>query len=223
MPVYSIKEYAELCSKKPKDIHVYISRGVVVKRKDNLIDDKHPANAEFLKKHSKKEEIIIEESPTEEIKEVIKPKEPKQKPVKEPEPKIKTKPQRPPIENSEPVEERYISSNVLNKLKAEKTKWEIELLKQKSNIQSGKTIHISVAENVTSVHFNSITAVFFNSIDNEISDICNDLGVNREKLTNIRGKLKHIINDSVEKAKQKSRKDLIAATENYEEPEEEND
>lgn len=215
MPVFTIKDIAEKCSMEPKNIHTYIGRGKLIKRKDGLIDTTNIVNKEFLLKYQ-----VLDKKDEDEVKipAVIESKEPKIS-SKSNQSKATQSNKK---ENDSDVDENlkaFVTANTLNGLKAEKTRWEIEILKLKSKVQSGDLIPISIAENVTTVHFNSITAVFYNSIDNQISDICNELGVEREKLTTIRGKLKQILNDSVSKAKEKSRKDLISAAEHYEEAE----
>lgn len=199
MPVYSIKEIADKCGMPPKNIHTYISRGKIIKRKDSLIDTSNTINEDFLKKHIK--EQSKEGEPTVKQKKTIN--QPKQ------------------IDNNDDNNlDNYISSNKLNKLKAEKTKWEIEILKLKSKIQSGELIPLAVAENIAGIHFNSITSIFRNAVDNEISDLCNDLGVSREKLTKIRGKIKDIVNKSVISSKQKTKEDLRNFSKTYEDDEE---
>jgi hypothetical protein len=222
MPVFTIKEVAEMCSMEPKNIHTYISRGKLIKRKDGLIDDTKQVNKEFLCKYKVWDKSEIEKCASAKLIE-IKPNRKEQKLSKEEKP-FKQKPASEKEDGEIPEHfKAFVSANELNKLKAEKLREEIEILKLKNKVQSGDLIPISAAENVTSVHFNSITAIFFNAIDNEISDICNELGVERERLTAIRGKLRQILNLNVIKAKEKSKKDLIAAAQNYEETENKNE
>ena len=205
MPVFTVKEIADSCSMEPKNIHTYISRKKLVKRKDGLIDDSNPINKLFLQEH----QVWPVDKTLEQPKDKNKQTDTKVR-------QLNVKPPKSPPDDglASEVLRTITTDNELKKLKAEKMQMEIEILKLKKSIQSGKMIPLSAAENVVSVHFNSITSVFYSAVDNEISDICNELSLPREKLSSLRARLKKIINDNVVKSKGKSKKDLTAAAEN---------
>lgn len=64
MPVYSIKEFASLVGKKPKDIHVYCGRGKLVKNDKVQIDTTNPINEAYL--NINRVDIIEDVEPIEE-------------------------------------------------------------------------------------------------------------------------------------------------------------
>jgi hypothetical protein len=51
MPCLTIKEAADKCGIGANNIHTYIGRGKIVKRRDGLIDDTHPLNISFFSKY----------------------------------------------------------------------------------------------------------------------------------------------------------------------------
>jgi len=48
MPIYSVKEFAELTGCQPKNIHTYAQRGKIVKNKNKQIDTTNPVNNVFF-------------------------------------------------------------------------------------------------------------------------------------------------------------------------------
>ena len=134
MPIISIKEAAEKCSKTPKDIHVYISRGKLVKRKDSTIDTENTTNKLFFAKYGveKKEpepiEILIEEPK----KEIYKPKQQRN-----------TKPKE--EDNADVV---YSAAN-LDALRSAKLEQEIIALKLKNQRLEGEVVETDLIQQTT--------------------------------------------------------------------------
>lgn len=51
MAIYTIKEFAELTGKRPKDIHTYIGRNKIIKNSEKKIDTTEPINLSFLEEY----------------------------------------------------------------------------------------------------------------------------------------------------------------------------
>lgn len=134
MPIISIKEAAEKCSKTPKDIHVYISRGKLVKRKDSTIDTENTTNKLFFAKYGveKKEPEPIEILREEPKKETYKPRQ-----QRSPKPKEE--------DNSEVV---YSAAN-LDALRSAKLEQEIIALKLKNQRLEGEVVETDLIQQTT--------------------------------------------------------------------------
>ena len=134
MPIISIKEAAEKCSKTPKDIHVYISRGKLVKRKDSTIDTENTTNKLFFAKYGveKKEPEPIEILREEPKKEIYKPKQQRN-----------TKPKE--EDNADVV---YSAAN-LDALRSAKLEQEIIALKLKNQRLEGEVVDTDLIQQTT--------------------------------------------------------------------------
>lgn len=215
MPIISVKEAAERCSIPPKNIHTYIARGKLIKRKDNLIDDSNPINIEFFSKF-----CSTVSEPKIEPKSDVKPsKKDKETPKIQEKPSTKRYKKDP--EDSEPELSNYISSNELNKLKAEEMKEKIKALKLKNKKQSGELISLESSKIIFNIHISNIITALYNMTDNYTADLCGRTGSDRNVLAEFRGKLKKLINDVSLKAKQQSEKDLLALMPNVVDEEDE--
>ena len=134
MPIISIKEAAEKCSKTPKDIHVYISRGKLIKRKDSTIDTENTTNKLFFAKYGveKKEPEPVEILKEEPKKETYKPKQQKN-----------TKPKE--EDNADVV---YSAAN-LDALRSAKLEQEIIALKLKNQRLEGEVVETDLIQQTT--------------------------------------------------------------------------
>lgn len=137
MPIISIKEAAEKCSKTPKDIHVYISRGKLIKRKDSTIDTENTTNKLFFLKYG------VQEKKAEEI-EVIKeiPNQPKISPKPSKQSKKKQ------LDDDENTNVVYSAAN-LDALRSEKLEQEIIALKLKNQRLEGEVVETDLIQQTT--------------------------------------------------------------------------
>ncbi len=197
MPTYTVKKFGELCGGiEPKNIYVYRNRNKVRIRKDGLIDSDHPLNKHFMETQRAKRGLLDIKS-DENV-----PRGTLENDVNVP-------------DNDQDLEQRKADSEAVaakkeqDKLKSEKAKLELDMLRMKAKLQAGEMIGMTEAQDFMTVHFNSIFAIFHNAIDNEISDICNELGASRERISQVRYKLREIVNVSVNQAKEKSRSEMV--------------
>ena len=156
MPVYSIAEIAKICSKKPKDIHVYIGRGKLVKNKNNQIDTNNQINAIFIDRYASKSEEIQQE-----IEEIIPEKEPIQ-PKKE---------------------QKFVTSAYINDLKAEKLVEEIKQLSLKNQRLEGELIELDLIKRATFEVIQSYRSTLYLHAENVLKNNMIDLGADNDKLT----------------------------------------
>jgi hypothetical protein len=63
MPIYTVREFAELTGVKPKDIHSYFSSGRLVKSPDKKVDTSDPKNALFFEQKAKKVSEPVDSKP----------------------------------------------------------------------------------------------------------------------------------------------------------------
>jgi hypothetical protein len=174
MSVITIKEAAELCSKTPKDIHVYIGRGKLIKRKDSLIDTSHPANQVFFDRYAKTEPKIEPE-----LKSEIKT-EPKKEPLI-----IETKPkeQKKKSKQKDGEELPFTTFTQLNDLKAEKLVEEIKQLSLKNQRLEGDLIELDLIKRATFEVITSYRATLYLASENILKNNMIDLGADNDKLT----------------------------------------
>lgn len=134
MPIISIKEAAEKCSKTPKDIHVYISRGKLIKRKDSTIDTENTTNKLFFAKYGVEKKEL---EPVELLRE-----EPKKEPHK-PKQQKNTKPK-----EEDNADVMYSAAN-LDALRSAKLEQEIIALKLKNQRLEGEVVETDLIQQTT--------------------------------------------------------------------------
>lgn len=229
MPLFTVKEIGEMCGIVPKNIHTYICRGKLIKRKDGLIDDNNKINIEFLSKYNsnyvveqvfvkvdkpiqiKKKELPVNENQLPEKEESIIEKKKEEIIVKQ---ERKKRGRSKPKEDSKYDLSNFIGNNILNQLKAKKLIEETELLKIKRERETGKLISFELAKNIFNIHITNIVQELKNMADNYTSDLCSRLYADRNILAEFRGKLITVLNESAKNAFKKSERDLKNITEN---------
>lgn len=197
MPLYSKKDFAELCFTTTSDLSNYIRRGKVVLSEGELIDSSDVINAAFIVKRSQHQTKKTAKSVS--LPEV-KPAEEKNNDRSA---KQKIAPQVAfefPPEVKSTVHENFQTEAAIKKLTMEKTGNEIELQKLKIQKQQGEVVPTSLVKNLIAQHSKSITIAFRNGVENFLSDIAKRAGLNNEQVAELRGLLIVIINTSVDES-----------------------
>lgn len=208
MALYKRKEFAEKCGVKKAYLTTYIGRGKVILT-GKMIDDSIPENAYFMKVRTDK--IAVEGEKGE-------PKGPK-KPSK-----ILTEAEVQDTEGSkaeESMKDEEEKRNMYNlglekkKLDIEKVKEDIEIAKLKREKLSGELIPTDLVKIIFATHSKSITTGFHQGVENILSQIAKQAGLDREQIAKIRGNLIDIINKGIKTAGTTSRKDLANVVAEY--------
>lgn len=198
MPVITIKEAASKCSMEPKNIHTYITRGKLIKRKDNLIDDSHPVNIAFFAKHSKAKTEEIQEM--QEVIEVVKPETTEVKEPKQPKEHKQRK-----VSNTDNDYSRFDIANNLDRLKAQKLTEEIIALKLKNQRLEGEVIETELIKQATFEVVNAFRTNLLLAAKNTLRNALGDLGATNEQLTKSAANLEVLFNthtsDAIENVK----------------------
>jgi hypothetical protein len=203
MAKYSVREFADLLLIQPKDVHVYIGRGVIVYDENKKIDDTNLVNMKFIKSRKVYNERngktnIDFPSEAKEVRSYNSMQQSFQK--KEPEKKKQTL--------NKNISENVELSNELEKLKIEKLKEEIEIARLKKEKMSGESIPLDYAQRVFALHFKNIASEFYNATDNYTAVIVDKLKGSRKELAEFRQVLKSVVNTAIDEARKMSAKDL---------------
>ncbi len=185
MPIYTVKEFAELTGKKPKDIHTYVSRNKIIKDSNRKIDSNNPVNALFLEQYKINTTDHIEE--------------PKQAAIK--------KPKKESNQEEKPAKEKAVKSNAMTKLSLEKMKLEVEDKRKSLELKDeqlrklrGETIDLNRTITLVKTFSDSMKREYSQLTQILIQDICARHGIDSGKA----GEYKLKVNDLVNKATSKS-------------------
>lgn len=193
MPLYSKKDFADLCYTTTSDLSNYIRRKNVVVTDDNpeLIDSSNATNAAFMVKRQTlqtKKTItgkgILDKKPS----------------IAEGKGKVVQTAFEYPPEMKVTVMENFQTEATLKKSTLEKTSNEIKLQQLKIQKLQGDVIPTQLVKNLIAQHSKSITVAFRNGAENFLIDIAKKAGLNGEQSADLRGKLIKIINASVDES-----------------------
>ena len=191
MPIISIKEAAEKCSKTPKDIHVYISRGKLIKRKDSTIDTENTTNKLFFSKYGTEKPESIEVIP---VKEYIKP---TYNPNHAPKKRQYTK--------EEPEDVSYSASN-LDALRSAKLEQEIIALKLKNQRLEGEVVETDLIQQTTFEIISAFRSNLLIAAKSILRTNLSDLEANNDYVTRAISDLESLFNahttEAIENVKQ---------------------
>ncbi len=192
MALYERKEFCELCGIEAAYLTVNIGRKKVILT-DNKIDDSKPENALFLKKRldtlaakgtSSPDKGAKKEGDSKNLKAVKGPDKP-----------------------LDPAAQKAWDLGLEQKaLAIEKTKEEIELKKMQRQKMLGELMPTDLVKVVFATHSKSITASFKEGVENILTTVAKQTGLDRPQIAKIRGDLIGIINKSVKDAGEISRK-----------------
>lgn len=225
MALHTRAQFAELCGLKEGTARAYIStnikRGKILPSGD-YIDDTIPENAEFIKKQKLKN-LFKDETPITKEPEPETPPKKKQyhyvKPDKDlPEPPNVQDPvdddldDETELPDSGELGEDFRSMSKLNKKKLvveiQKKQREIALLRLREEKLNAIVIPTELVKVMFSQHTRSISTGFKNSLDNILTLIAKQAGLNINQIAELRGKLVGEINTAVDKSVIESKKNL---------------
>lgn len=185
MALYKRKEFYQKCGVSKAYLTTYISRGKVILN-DNMIDDSIPENAYFMRVRLDK--MAIEGSKVES--------------------KITSNSGNDEDANEDENENLHKLNLEKKKLDIERAKEDIEIARLKKEKLSGELIPTDLVKIVFATHSKSITIGFHQAVENLISQIAKQAGLDRDQIAKIRGILIEIINKAVKNALATSKKDL---------------
>ena len=172
MPRHSKKEFSNLCGIKTKALSVYIARAKVILDDNELIDDTHPANLDFMERHKNKNGKVI-----------------KPKVVSEPDDEVAK-------------ERLVYVQDQRKKLKIdmEARQNEVELQKIKIQRQRGEMIPTDSVKQVFDLHSESIKSAYVEASDNVIVVMGQRKGFTAEDIAHVRKQFVGIVNRAVDGA-----------------------
>lgn len=163
MPLLTVKEVSEKCCKEPKALHVYIKRGKLVKRADNLIDTTNPTNRIFFDRYGVKNEHQPEQV-------IAQP--PQQEPKKEKKTRSKSE-----------SKGEFVTAFEMERLKAEKLEQEILQLRLKNQRLEGELIDLELVKQTMFEVINAYRTTNYIAAENVLKTNMKDLDVDNDKLT----------------------------------------
>jgi hypothetical protein len=204
MPIYSKKEFAEVCGCSIQVVSMNIKRGNLIDT-NNVIDTGKRDNKDFMNRKLGIVAPVVEVAAVE-VPELI----PKPKP-KAPILRKTTRPKPASSETPEEAERYNKKTNLdlqLKNLQVEKAAQDVELNKIKIAKQRGEVIPTGLVNVTVGQIFKGVTVAFHQGADNFISNIAKKTGMSREDQASLRTELIDIINQSVVDG-QKENKDAI--------------
>lgn len=177
MPVYSVREYAELCQIEPKNVHTYAARGKVVKNNLGQIDTANPLNKSFL------DDRKIDTTQDKKTRTKTK-KKTDNKPVKE---------------ITEELSPYKINQQEALRIDLEIKKKNLELTEIKLAQSKGKLVDLEQTGNIISQYVLTTNKMLSERIETFIQDICSRNGIESSKAGGYKLKVKDIINEINEK------------------------
>lgn len=184
MARHTKKEFAALCSIETKTLSVYISRDKVIVDDNDLIDDTHPANKEFIQKQQNKKG----------------------------KPDVGGSPSKPKSEATEPDEEKLERIGYV-KMQREKAELDLAAKKnaialQKIEIEKkrGELVPTESVKTVITLHSESIKTSYTEASDGIIVLFAQKGGLNAEDISDLRKRFKDLVNKAI--------KDSVEATGN---------
>jgi len=122
---------------------------------------------------------------------------------------------KPPAERAPRVHELIKPLTEFEKHKTEKMMQDAEIAKLRLDQLRGRVLPIDEAQNLFTMHFSSLTAEFYNAIDNYTVIVVDKFQGSRKDLSDLRKKLRAIVNRSVDDAKQRTKKEIQTKAEEY--------
>jgi hypothetical protein len=179
MATHSKKEFAELCGTTTRHLSIYIKRKKVVVSDVGLIDDTVPQNNLFLKKRAAK---------------------PKQKVDKAPDPAK--------IARDVELKELLAMEKEAKQLAILSKRKEQTLLDARIQKMHGVLIPTDLVKNLFAQHFREVSTSFKQGIDGILSEIGKKAKLNGNQMAEIRGRMVKILNESVERSVNNSKKSV---------------
>lgn len=194
MPCITAKELASTCGIEPKNVHTYVGRGKLIKRKDGLFDTSNEINAAFIDKFVTGDKINHSVS-----KEEIDSFEEKQ-----PE---KSKRQNKQSDNSdEDQPSTFVNALQLNNLRAEKLQEEIKQLSLKNQKLEGELIEVEIIQKAVLEVVRNYRKTLYIHAESIIKQNMIDLEANNDQLTKAISDLSALFNagctEAIENVKQ---------------------
>jgi len=189
MGLFSKKEFAQRAGVTTRYLSNYIRRGNIFLTDDgDFLDDSVPQNAAFLDRMSAKKTKV-------------------EKGKK----KKTTHAAAAPVTDPAVTEKRNARFDLdlrKKELDIAKTERETELLAMNLNKKSGVLIPTDLVKALFSQHAKSMTVSFYQAVENLLVDISKKAHLTAEDLSNLRGKLKEIVNSAVDNSVEESKKTL---------------
>lgn len=183
MPIYTVKEFAELTGKKPKDIHTYATRGKVIKTSDARIDTTNEINNLFFELN--KVDTTIQKTTRSKASKTVGKKE---------------------AEKVVVVKEN-VRSDRLTKLEIQKKQLEVDKLKRLNEIaeedlklRRGETVDLKETLQLISNYSDGFKKDLAEQFKLHIQEICSRHGITTEKAGEYSMKVNDIINASSKKS-----------------------
>jgi len=174
MPVYSIKEFAKLTGKEPKNIHVYCSRGKLIKNAHKQIDTTEDINHTFLEQNridQIEDAQIIEEKPKAQGQ-----KKPKQQKIDYTKAEKETKEKgKKPVSNYQQLSEEKLH------LEVEQKKLAIEKAELEIKNKRGELLDAAQALAIIGSYSENLKRELQQSTQTLIQDICSRYGIESAK------------------------------------------
>jgi hypothetical protein len=216
MPIYSRKEYAEMCGMTGGNLSNYIKRGKVIPNEDGHIDSNDFVNAEFLAlRQHKRAEFLDKKKPV-----AKKPKS--KKPETAPEAAEQTTNTK--VTNARLEELREIDE--ASKLAAKQARLKIELQNEKLETEirlkrlavdkaEGKVIPVELVENIITEQSDAGKVAFANGIESLIVRIAAKKELTGEERSFIKEYMTPIINTALQEQHDIAHKRLSEIVEHY--------
>lgn len=223
MPLYTKKEFADLCKQKTNYLSVQIGRGKVVLNAEDKIDTKNPINALYLEKIYGRMDFVPTEHPL-----AAPAKKPPGKPVKKPvfDPDFDEDDEGDPDTYSDDVTENLDNPDInkLNYTQLEKIykfrqgehlkkrteREEIEIAKKK-----GEVIPTELLPPVIVQHNQAFLTEFRNATDKILTDYTQIKDFTVEEVADMRARMLNAINHAAEEATKNSLQSIETIVKNY--------
>lgn len=196
MALYKRKEFYQKCGVSKAYLTTYIGRGKVILT-GKMIDDSLPENAYFMRVRLDKMEANGREEGSNILEKPSKPLTDKDVDG---------------LEDSNLKDDKdgslYKLTLEKKQLDIERAKEDIEIARLKKEKLSGDLIPTDLVKIVFATHSKSITINFHQAVENLLSQIAKQAGLERDQIAKIRGSLIGIINKGVKNAGVTSKKDL---------------
>lgn len=228
MGLFSKKEFGAMVGMNTRALSVYIKRKKVVVGDNDMIDDKHHVNADFLIRRKDDisqpdvqdaKESLQTNSAEEALPTPVPDKRKAPKPGKagkkgKPKPPAPRGPAKTPAQTRQ-AESLYQLEKEYKETGIEKTKAESELLAMKRDRLKGLVIPTDIVRMLFVQHSKAIVVGFEQGVEKLMLEIAKKARLGRNDMAELRGKLIKIINTSVDTAVETSKKNVKNLVEEY--------
>src|SRR5688572_11937031 len=186
MALYKSSEFAALCGISVDVLYVMIGRGKVIRNDKKQIDSENPINAMYLQKCKDKKKV-------------------------QPIPEKETPSQKPDsakVARDAELKELMDMEKETKRLAMESKRKEQALLDAKIQKMHGQLMPTDLVKVLFAQHFREVSTSFKQGIDGILSEIGKKARLNGNQMTEIRGTMVKIINESVNKAVESSKKNV---------------